>query len=78
MPPSLTADIATVQGISAVPTILETVAATTGLGFICVARVTRNSWTTCAVLDKLDFGLRVGDDLDVATTLCAEDRKSVV
>jgi signal transduction histidine kinase len=72
--PSLTADIASVQGISAVPTILETVAATTGLGFICVARVTRNSWTTCAVLDKLDFGLRVGDDLDVATTLCAEVR----
>jgi len=73
-PPSLTADIAAVQGISAVPTILETVAATTGLGFICVARVTRDSWTTCAVLDKLDFGLRVGDNLDVATTLCAEVR----
>jgi signal transduction histidine kinase len=74
MPHSLTADIAAIQGISAVPTILETVAATTGLGFVCIARVTRDTWTTCAVLDKLGFGLRVGDGLDVATTLCAEVR----
>ena len=72
--PSLTADIASVQRISAVPTILETVAATTGLGFVCIARVTQDTWTTCAVLDKLNFGLQVGDDLDVTSTLCAEVR----
>src|SRR3954452_22073162 len=73
-PPALTADIASVQRISAVPTILETVAATTGLGFVCIARVTRDTWASCAVLDKLNFGLRVGDGLDVASTLCAEVR----
>jgi signal transduction histidine kinase len=67
-------DVAAIQAISAVPTILETVAATTGLGFVCIARVTRNSWTTCAVLDKLSFGLKVGDGLDVTTTLCEEVR----
>jgi len=80
-PPSLNADIAAVQNISAVPTILETVAAATGLRFVCIARVTSDTWTTCAVLDKLDFGLNVGDELDVATTLCAvvrDTEKAVV
>jgi signal transduction histidine kinase len=67
-------DVAAVQAIGAVPTILETVAAITGLGFVCIARVTQNSWTTCAVMDKLAFGLKVGDGLDVTTTLCEEVR----
>jgi signal transduction histidine kinase len=67
-------DVAAIQAISAVPTILETVATTTGLGFVCIARVTQDSWTTCAVLDKLAFGLKVGDGLDVTTTLCEEVR----
>jgi signal transduction histidine kinase len=63
-----------VQGIGAVEQILETVAAITGLGFVAVAHVTDHSWTTCAVLDKLNFGLKVGDGLDVTTTLCEEVR----
>jgi signal transduction histidine kinase len=67
-------DVASIQNIGAVPTILETVAAITGLGFVCIARVTQDSWTTCAVLDKLNFGLKVGDGLDVTTTLCEEVR----
>ncbi len=67
-------DIASIQSISSVPTILEAVAALTGLRFVCIARVTESSWTTCAVLDKLGFGLKVGDGLDVATTLCEEVR----
>ena len=70
-PPSLIADIEAVQNISAVPTILETVAAATGLRFVCIARVSQDAWTACAVLDKLGFGLAPGDELDVATTLCA-------
>jgi signal transduction histidine kinase len=69
-------DVAAIQAIGAVPTVLETVAAITGLGFVCIARVTRDSWTTCAVLDKLNFGLKVGDGLDVTTTLCDEVRDS--
>jgi signal transduction histidine kinase len=67
-------DVAAIQAIHAVPTILETVAAITGLGFVAIARVTQDSWTTCAVLDKLNFGLKVGDGLDVTTTLCEEVR----
>jgi signal transduction histidine kinase len=63
-----------IQDISAVGKILETVAALTGLGFVAVAHVTDHSWTTCAVLDRLGFGLKVGDGLDVTTTLCEEVR----
>ena len=67
-------DIAAIQAISSVPTILEAVSAITGLRFACIARVDGDSWTTCAVLDQLNFGLKVGDGLDVATTLCEEVR----
>jgi signal transduction histidine kinase len=63
-----------IQAISAVPTILETVAAMTGLRFVCIAHVTDDSWTACAVLDKLDFGLAPGSQLDVTATLCEEVR----
>lgn len=35
-----------------------------------------DSWTTCAVLDQIGFGLKPGDELDVATTLCREVRDS--
>jgi signal transduction histidine kinase len=74
LPGGVLHDVASIQNIDAVPTILETVAATTGLGFVCIARVTQDSWTNCAVLDKLNFGLKVGDGLDVTTTLCEEVR----
>jgi signal transduction histidine kinase len=76
MQDGVTHDIASIQRIGAVPTVLETVAAITGLGFVCIARVTKDSWTTCAVLDRLEFGLKVGDGLDVTTTLCEEVRDS--
>ena len=69
-------DIASVQAMSSLPTLLEAVAEITGLGFVCVARVTRDSWIACAVLDRLNFGLGVGGELDVTTTLCEEVRDS--
>ncbi len=72
--PELLTYVREVQDISAVGQILETVAALTGLGFVAVAHVTGHSWTTCAVLDKLNFGLKIGDGLDVTTTLCEEVR----
>ena len=74
--PFIAKDIESVQSMSSVPRILETVADITGLGFICIARVTQDSWTVCAVLDRLDFGLQVGGELDVKTTLCDEVRGS--
>ncbi|MFJ2281971.1 ATP-binding protein [Pseudomonas sp. NPDC087803] len=75
---SKAADIATIGRISAVPAILQVIRELTGLRFAAVARVTEESWTTCAVLDQLDFGLQVGGELDVVTTLCHEIRQSHV
>lgn len=69
-------DIAAVSRISAVPTILKVISETTGLRLALVARVTEDSWTACATLDRMNFGLNVGDQLDVATTLCKEVRDS--
>lgn len=70
------ADIATIGRISAVPAILQVISEMTGLRFAAVARVTEDSWTACAVLDRLDFGLPVGGELDLNTTLCHEIRSS--
>jgi signal transduction histidine kinase len=76
MPTTTEDDVRTVSRISAVPSILQIVSETTGLRFAAVARVTENSWTACAVLDQLGFGLKVGGQLDVTTTLCHEIRGS--
>lgn len=62
--------------ISAVPAILQVICETTGMGFAAVARVTESSWTACAVLDRLNFGLEPGGELDLTTTLCHEIRAS--
>ncbi|NHZ61586.1 GAF domain-containing sensor histidine kinase [Massilia genomosp. 1] len=74
MQTDIAADIAAIEAISSVPTILEAVAAITGLRLVCIARVAQDSWTTCAVRDELGFGLKVGDGLDVASTLCEQVR----
>ena len=69
------ADIATISRISAVPAILQVISELTGLRFAAVARITEEAWTACAVLDRLDFGLQVGDELDLVSTLCNEIRQ---
>lgn len=68
--------VSEIQAIGAVPKILETVAAMTGLRFVCIAHVTEDSWTACAVLDQLEFGLKPGSGLDVSTTLCQQVRET--
>jgi GAF domain-containing protein len=72
------ADITTIGQISAVPAILQVIREMTGMRFAAVAHVTEDSWTACAVLDQLDFGLKVGGELDVVTTLCHEIRAAHV
>ncbi|MDD1017224.1 ATP-binding protein [Pseudomonas rubra] len=69
-------DIATISRINAVPAILQVICETTGMRFAAVARVTDSNWTACAVLDSLGFGLKVGGELDLITTLCHEIRAS--
>ena len=68
-------DIAAVNAIAAVSSILNIVCATTGMGFAAVARVTDERWIACATLDNLGFGLQPGGELKVDTTLCNEIRQ---
>ena len=58
------------------PTILDVVSKTTGMGFAAIARVTEDRWITCASRDELAFGLKPGDELKVETTICHEIRQS--
>jgi signal transduction histidine kinase len=58
-----------------VPTILEVVCRTTGMGFAAVARVTEDRWIACSVRDEIDFGLKPGGELKVETTICNEIRE---
>jgi signal transduction histidine kinase len=70
------ADIAAVGRIKAVPTILEVVCRTTGMGFAAVARVTEDRWIACSVRDEIAFGLEPGGELKIETTICNEIRQS--
>ena len=73
MAPDLSADIAAVQGIAAVPRILEVVCRSTGMGFAAVARVTEQRWVCCAVRDEIAFGLTPGGELqDAASSTAAK------
>jgi signal transduction histidine kinase len=69
-------DIAAVAEIAAVPTILDVVCRTTGMGFAAVARVTEDRWIACSVKDDIAFGLQPGSELKVETTICDEIRDS--
>jgi GAF domain-containing protein len=69
-------DVSLVSGIQAVPTMLDVVCRTTGMGFAAVARVTEDRWVACAVRDEIAFGLQPGGELDVQTTICNEIRGS--
>jgi hypothetical protein len=70
------ADVATISNIKAVPTILEVICATTGMGFAAVARVTPDRWIACGVRDGIAFGLQPGGELKVETTICHEIRQN--
>src|ERR1700676_4375176 len=70
------ADIDAIQGIDAVPRILEVVCRSTGMGFAAIARVTDDQWICCAVRDEIAFGLKRGDELKLQTTICNEIRQS--
>lgn len=73
---SIEKDIQTIQSIEAVPHIMKMLSDATGLRFICIARVTDDKWTTCAVLDRVNFNLNPGDELQINTTFCSQVRRS--
>ncbi|MHB1058808.1 MAG: GAF domain-containing sensor histidine kinase [Rhodanobacter sp.] len=68
-------DVNIIGRLGSVPTILQTVAHTTGMRFAAVARVTDKSWTACAVHDLIDFGLQPGGELVLESTICNEIRQ---
>src|SRR5271156_1920408 len=76
MPVDFQLDVESVSRIAAVPTILDVVCRTTGMGFAAVARVTEDRWVACSVLDRIGFGLKPGGELQVETTICHEIRQS--
>lgn len=63
-------DIAAVQSLKSVPTIMRVISDTTGMRWVGIAKVTGETWTLCAAHDRLDFGLSPGDRLPVKDTLC--------
>jgi signal transduction histidine kinase len=73
---SISNDVAAVGRIDVVDKILEVVCRTTGMGFAAIARVTQDRWVACAVRDEIAFGLGVGGELPVKTTICDEIRDS--
>jgi len=73
-PESIARDVAIVSRLAAVPSILQVICQSTGMGFAAVARVTAGSWTACAVRDDIAFGLAPGAQLEIETTLCREVR----
>ena len=73
---SIAHDIAAINRIEAVPTILKAVTHTTGMRFAAVARVTDSNWTACAVYDDIQFGLQPGGELALEATFCNEIRLS--
>ncbi|MEO5915506.1 MAG: GAF domain-containing sensor histidine kinase [Luteolibacter sp.] len=63
-------DVALISRIPAVPTILDVVCRTTGMGFAAVSRVTDSQWIACSVLDRIEFGLMPGNELELSSTFC--------
>jgi K+-sensing histidine kinase KdpD len=68
-------DVLAVSRIEAVPTILDVICQSTGLGFAAVARVTESRWIACSVKDDIAIGLRPGDEVKAETTMCYEVRR---
>lgn len=46
----------------------------TGMGFAAVAHVSETRWIACQVEDRVAFGLKSGDELEIKKTICGEIR----
>ncbi|WP_312148091.1 GAF domain-containing sensor histidine kinase [Brevundimonas sp.] len=66
--------LADIAGLPDISSILDVCARVTGMGYTVVAHVSDDRWVACAVLDLVDFGLPVGGELPVQSTLCSEVR----
>ena len=73
---SIQQDIDAIGQITIVPTLLDVICRTTGMGFSAIARVTDEKWIACQVRDDISFGLQPGGELVLETTICHEIRQS--
>jgi signal transduction histidine kinase len=69
-------DVAAVNKLQAVPTLLDVLCEFTGMRFAAVARVSEGTWTACVVKDDINFGIVRGGQLDLESTLCIESKRS--
>ena len=69
-------DVALIKSVDAIPTILDVVCQTTGMGFAAIARVTEDRWIACNVRDDINFSIKPGEELKVETTICHEIHKT--
>ena len=69
-------DVELLNRIAVMPSILDVVCQTTGMGFATVARVTADRWIACNVLDNIAFGLQPGGELPIKTTICHDIREN--
>ena len=69
---NIQSDILKISRIPSVANILEVACEITGMGFAAIARVTESSWVACATKDTINFGLGVGGELKLETTICNE------
>ena len=68
--------VAAIARVDVVPTLLEVVCRTTGMGVAAIARVTEDRWIACGVRAEIRFGLEPGSELKIETTFCREIRAS--
>jgi signal transduction histidine kinase len=69
-------DIVLVNRIAVIPTILDVICHTTGMGFAAITRVTDNHWLVCSVKDDIAFGVIPGDELKVEAIIGQELKAS--
>ena len=62
-------------GDPAVRAILGEACRITQMGFVALARVTEHRWIACHVVDKIEFGLDPGEELDIKKTICDDIRE---
>lgn len=74
-PAQVERDLQRIASIEGIPAILEAVTRATGMRFAAVARVSDARWTACAVYDRIQFGLKPGQDLVLESTICNEIRQ---
>ena len=73
---TIQADIENISQIPIIPSLLEVICRTTGMGFAAIARVTEDKWVACSVRDEILFGLEPGGELKLETTICNEIRQT--